>query len=60
MNELAAKARDGALDPDEELQIESYRSAARLLEILKLKTRLSIQGVGPPAQHQHFAVLVLK
>jgi hypothetical protein len=39
MNELAEKSRGGALDADEVLEIESYRYAARLLEILKLRAR---------------------
>ncbi len=44
MNELAEKARDGTLNSDEELEIESYRSAARMLEILKLRARASLKA----------------
>jgi len=47
MNELAAKARDGALGPDEELEIESYRQVCRLIEWMKAKARASLsQSVG--------------
>lgn len=48
MNELAAKATDGTLGPDEELEIESYRTAARVLEILKLRARVSLKQLGQP------------
>ena len=44
MNELAEKAREGTLGDDEELEIESYLSAARLLEILKLRARASLMA----------------
>jgi hypothetical protein len=47
MNELAAKSRSGALEPDEEIEIESYRSAARLLEILKLRARAALKRDNP-------------
>ena len=42
MDELAAKARNAALDTDEELEIESYRQASRLLELMKAKARASL------------------
>jgi hypothetical protein len=44
MNELAAKSSAGTLDADEEMQLDSYRFAARLLEILKLRARMAMKG----------------
>lgn len=49
MNELAAKARDGRLDAEEEIEIESYRQATRLLELMKAKARASLKRAAPPA-----------
>lgn len=49
MNELAAKARDGSLDVDEQLEIESYRQACRLLDLMKAKARLSLKNAGETA-----------
>lgn len=46
MNDLAAKSQAGALGSDEEIEIESYRSAARLLEILKLRARAALKRNG--------------
>lgn len=46
MNDLAAKAGDGALDADEQLEIESYRQACRLLDLMKAKARLSLKQAG--------------
>jgi len=46
MNELAAKARDGTLSSDEELEIDSYRTAGRVLEILALRARISLKRAG--------------
>ena len=43
MNELAAKSRDGTLGADEQLEIESYRQACRLLDLMKAKARLSLK-----------------
>lgn len=43
MNELAAKSQAGTLEADEEIEIESYRLAARLLEVLKLRARAAIK-----------------
>lgn len=48
MNELAARSRAGTLETDEEIEIESYRFAARLLEILKLRARAAIKQSDPP------------
>jgi hypothetical protein len=54
MNDLAARSRAGTLEADEEIEIESYRLAARLLEILKLRARATIkqsdQRQSPSAQ----------
>jgi hypothetical protein len=49
MNELAAKARDGSLGADEQLEIESYRQACRLLDLMKAKARLSLKQAGETA-----------
>ena len=43
MNELAAGAREGSLTPDEELEIESYRQACRLMECLKARAHASLR-----------------
>jgi len=42
-DELAAKARDGSLTVAEEIEIENYRRAGRLLELLKSKARASLR-----------------
>ena len=49
MSELAAKARDGSLGVDEQLEIESYRQACRLLDLMKAKARLSLKKAGETA-----------
>ena len=49
MNELAVKARDGSLGTDEQLEIESYRQACRLLDLMKAKARLSLKKAGETA-----------
>jgi len=51
MNELAAKSQAGTLGVDEEMEIESFRFAARLLEILKLRARTTLKRVNstPPS-----------
>ncbi|MDB5291970.1 MAG: hypothetical protein JWL69_3211 [Phycisphaerales bacterium] len=46
MDELAAKARSATLDADEELEIESYRQASRLLELMKAKARASVARIN--------------
>ena len=43
MNGLAAKAREGTLTAVEAAQLESYRGAGRLLELLQSKARLSLK-----------------
>jgi hypothetical protein len=49
MNELAAKSADGSLGADEELEIESYRQACRVLDLMKAKARLSLKKAGETA-----------
>lgn len=49
MNELVAKAREGSLGADEQLEIESYRQACRLLDLMKAKARLSLKQAGDTA-----------
>jgi len=49
MNELAAKSREGSLGSDEQLEIESYRQACRLLDLMKAKARLSLKQAGETA-----------
>ena len=43
LNELAQKARDGQLSPEEERAIEEFRRAGHVMELLKLKARLALQ-----------------
>jgi hypothetical protein len=42
MGELAARSRDGSLGADEQLEIESYRQACRLLDLMKAKARVAL------------------
>ena len=44
MDELAEKARNGELNEEEELEIESYRQAGRLLELLKANARVCLKN----------------
>ena len=43
MNVLAAKARQGSLSELESAELENYRDAGRLLELLQSKARRSLQ-----------------
>ncbi|SPE55499.1 conserved hypothetical protein [Verrucomicrobia bacterium] len=43
MNTLAAKAHRGALSVTEEAELDNYRRAGRLLELLQSKARLSLK-----------------
>jgi hypothetical protein len=43
MNELAEKARDGALSPGDEREIENYRHVGHLLALLRSKARVSLR-----------------
>jgi len=49
MNELAAKSQEGTLAADEQFEIESYRQACRLLDLMKAKARLSLKNSGETA-----------
>jgi hypothetical protein len=49
MNALAAKAREGSLSNGEEAELENYRHAGRLLELLQSKARLSLKRLAAPA-----------
>ena len=44
MKELSERAREGALSPSDEKEIESYRHVGHLLELLWSKARLSLKG----------------
>ena len=46
MNSLAAKARQGELTAEEEAELDSYREAGRILELLQSKARLSLKRLG--------------
>ena len=41
-NELAAKARDGSLTTDEQMEIDEYRRAGRIIEMLKLRAKSAL------------------
>lgn len=43
MNELAARSASAELSPEEEEEIERYRSVARIIELLKAKARVSLR-----------------
>ncbi|MBI1903829.1 MAG: hypothetical protein HYS13_22220 [Planctomycetia bacterium] len=43
LNELAARARAGALTPAEQQALDEYRRCGRLVEILQLKARLAME-----------------
>ena len=49
MNELATRSRDGELSADEQIEIESYRQACRLIDLMKAKARLSLKRAGQTA-----------
>lgn len=46
MNALAAKARQGAMTPDEQTEAEAYSRIGSLLGILKSKARQSLKHHG--------------
>jgi len=46
MNELAEKARSGALTPAEESILENYRHVGRLLALMQSKARLSLTKIA--------------
>ena len=49
MNDLAAKAREGSLTPEEEAELQNYRDVGRLLELLQSKARLSLKRLSNPS-----------
>lgn len=52
MNDLAEKARDGALSLAEEREIESYRHVGHLLALLRSKARVSLSQQISPREPQ--------
>jgi hypothetical protein len=46
MNELAEKARDGALTTGEERELENYRHVGHLLALLRSKARVSLRQLN--------------
>jgi len=46
MAELAAKARQGSLTPEEQLQAEGYERVSSFLGLLKSKARRSLQAAS--------------
>jgi hypothetical protein len=46
MLELAEKAREGVLSPDEERELENYRHVGHLLALLRSKARVSLKHHG--------------
>jgi hypothetical protein len=47
VNELSAKASEGALTADESRELDSYLNVGRALELLKAKARLSLRRTAP-------------
>jgi hypothetical protein len=46
MNELAGKAQDGTLRPEEAAELENYRHVSHLLALLQSKARKSLGRAG--------------
>jgi hypothetical protein len=46
MHTLAAKARAGALTPDEQAEVEAYSRVGSLLGVLKSRARRALKGRG--------------
>lgn len=46
MNELAAKARQDSLSVDEQVEIDGYMRAGRLVELLQSKARTSLKRLA--------------
>ncbi len=46
VNEPAAKARSGALSPEERTELDEYERVTCLLELLQSKARLSLKHAG--------------
>ena len=49
VNELSAKAREGALTDEEGRELDSFLNVGRALELLKAKARLSLRRTIPAA-----------
>ena len=47
MDELARKAREGGLSPDERLEADSYERVGHFLSLLKSKARQSLALASP-------------
>lgn len=45
-NELAEKARDGALSAEEQTEIDEYRRVGRVIEMLKLRAKVALNHAG--------------
>ncbi len=45
-NELAEKSRDGLLSTEEDVEIDEYRGVGRVMEILRLRARKSLDQTG--------------
>jgi hypothetical protein len=43
MQELAAKARDGTLSPEEHLEIDNYEKVGHVLSLMKAKAKVSLK-----------------
>jgi hypothetical protein len=46
VNELAARARAGALTPEERAELDEYERIACLVELMQSKARLSLKRAG--------------
>jgi hypothetical protein len=46
MNELSSKAQEGLLTAEDEAELESYRTIGYLLELMRSKARLSLNGAS--------------
>ena len=45
MRQLSAKAREGALTPEEQAEIDNYERVGHFLNILQSKARRSLRGI---------------
>ena len=46
MRQLSAKAQEGALDADEQAEINNYERVGHILSLMKTKARRSLKGRG--------------
>lgn len=49
VNDLSARAQEGALTEIEMRELDNYLNVGRALEFLKAKARISLQGTSPTA-----------